>query len=186
MRKDINFFSSFEQIKLEQKRKTKRLLTIFIGILFLVVCIYGYIGAKIFYLNHSIKQAEEFLASPKVKEDLEAIQAKKDSISNLKIYGNNIDIALNKIALTNRVNSYFLDTFENTLPSSVFIRYLEVRKDKIILEGTAQLWESIAELTHNLEETDLFVRVHLNSVAKKKDGLIYDFSLACDLKEIGR
>ena len=139
-----------------------------------------------YYLNQSIKQAEEFLNSPEVKEKLGATQAKKDSILNLKKYGANIDIALNKITLTNRVKSNFLDTFEKTLPSSVYIRYLEVREDKLIFEGTGRLWQSIAELTHNLEETELFARVHVISVVKRRDGLIYDFSMACDLKEVGR
>lgn len=181
---DFNFFSSFEKAKQDQRKKNRRTKGIIIGFLGVILIFYGIMGFRIYSLNAGIQKGNDFLNDPVNKEKIAELQDKKTAIQNLKKYGAEISKAEQKIEGVNRFTSEFLDTLQKAFPGSVSLQYMGLKDNQLLLEGTAPLWTQSAELTHNLNETGLFTRVHMNSINKDKDGTTYSFSIFCDLKEV--
>jgi len=181
---DFNFFSSFEKTKLELKMKSRRSRGILIGVIGLVVLFYGFLGGKMIYYNISITNGEKFLNSPENSPKITELREKREATLDLKKYSTEIDKAAGKIEATDRVSSEFLDTIQKAFPGSVSLKYMSIQDNQLLLLGNTSLWTPSAELTHNLEATGLFSRVHVESISKEKDAETYSFSIVCDMKEV--
>lgn len=181
--KDFNFFSSFDKERMQQKSKTRRDKSIIIGVILVFVLFYGSFGARIFYNVMRTNSGEAFLNSPEVKAKLVEIEDKKTATENLKTYIAGVNNAKQKIALGNRVSSVFLDTVQKAIPTSVVIRSLEIEDYQLKLSGNAPLTLT-AELVHNLEQTGLFSRVHVESINSDTNTGNMQFEVVCDVKEV--
>lgn len=181
---DINFFATFAKEKEQLKKKTKKTRNIIWGISLVIVLFYGIMGLRILYMNISIQNSDKFLNSPDIKNRLEQINAKRDATQSMVKYEAELKKAGQRIELTDRVSTELMNKIEAAMPGAASLRYLGVENNQLTLEGNAPVWTTAAELTHNLEATGLFGRVHVNSVTKNKDSNSYYFSLLCDLKEV--
>jgi type IV pilus assembly protein PilN len=181
---DINFFSSFTKEKEQLQKKTKRTRNIVWGVILVIVLFYGVLGLRMLYMYSSIQNSEKFLSSPDVKTRLEVIDAKRVASQSMIKYDEELAKVGHKIALTDRVSTELLDRIQSSFPTAASLKHMELIESQFILEGNAPVWTTAAELSHNLEATGLFTRVHVSSVAKNNDSDTCYFSLLCDLKEV--
>ncbi len=181
---DINFFSTFTKEKEQLQKKTKKTRKIVLGVILVIALFYGILGLRILYMYTSIQNSEKFLNSPDVKTRLAVIDAKKTASQSMIKYDAELTKAGQKVALSDRVSTEFLDKIQNACPAAASLRNLGLEETQLKLEGNAPAWTTAAEFSHNLEATGLFNRVHVNSVTKNKDSDSYNFSLLCDLKEV--
>jgi len=181
---DINFFSSFEKVKKGQQKKARLTWGAVLGVIFVIVLFYGFMGLRILNLNKEIQVGNDYLNSPQVMTKLTEIRAKKEATLSLKKYDTEIVKASQKIASSNKVSSSFLDAFQKAFPATVTLKYLDLKETQLTLQGNSPTLTLTAELTHNLEATGLFSRVQVSSINKDKDGTTYSFNILCDLKEV--
>jgi type IV pilus assembly protein PilN len=181
---DINFFATFAKERAQLKKKTKRTRNITLGIILVVILFYGFMGLRLLYMYISINNGEKFLNSPDIKPRIEQIEAQKLATLSMAKYNSELEKAGKKILLTDRVSTELLDKIQNAMPAAASLRLFDMDEYQLVLEGNVPVWTTTAELTHNLEASGLFRRVHVGTVTKNKDADSYYFSLLCDLKEV--
>lgn len=181
---DFNFFSSFEKEKQAQRKKNRRNKGIIYGIIGIIILFYGVLGGKLLYYNMAIKSGNDFLNAPENNAKIAELQSKKAATLDLRQYNLVLDQASAKIHTSNLVNSGFMNTLQKAFPATVSLRYLSMKDNQLLIEGDAPLWTQTAELTHNLDASGLFTRVHVNTITKNKDAATYYFSISCDMKEV--
>ncbi|HZK53223.1 MAG TPA: PilN domain-containing protein [Desulfosporosinus sp.] len=181
---DINFFSSFVKLKEGQAKKSRLIWGAVLGVILVVGLFYGFLGFRILYLTNGIQTGNDYLNSSEVNTKLSQIRANKVATSSLKKYDIEIVKVLQKVASTDKVSSEFLDTLQKAFPSSVRLKDLSLKETQLTLQGTAPIWTTTAELTHNLEASGLFSRVQVNSISQNEDAGTYLFDILCDLKEV--
>lgn len=179
---DINFFSSFDKYKKSQKKKPAIIAGAILGGILVIALFYGFLGFRILYLNRQIKADNAYLNSPQVKTKLTQIRAQKDAALSLKKYDAETGMILQKIAGSDMVNSKFLDALQKAFPSTVSLKGLSLQGTLLNLQGTAPNLDSVAELTHNLEDSGLFSRVQAGSITQNQDGDAFLFAVVCNLK----
>lgn len=181
---DFNFFSSFEKSKKQQKQKTRRTYGAFLAVILIIALFYGVLEVRIHNYSKEIQKGEEFLNAPEVKDKLVEIQGKKEGTASLKTYITQVEQAKQKISITNRITSELLDIIEQTIPVNVSLKDLNIFEYRVDLVGSSPVVTSAAEITHNLEATGLFTRVHVYSINYSVDTAAYDFNIQCDLREV--
>lgn len=181
---DYNFFSSFQRNKKLLRKKNRRTYGIFIGLFLIVILFYGSMGARIYYYSDSIKNGKAFLTENQVK--LAEIKTNKDATNNLRTYISDINKAIQKINLNNTVTSELLKTIEDTFPSNVSLKDITIKGLQLTLSGSTTNLTGVSELSHNLEETSLFNRVHINSISNDTDSALLEFQIQCELKEVAK
>lgn len=181
---DFNFFLSFDKKILDRKKRNRRTYGFIAGAILLVVLFYGILGLRMFYYYFITQKGETFLNDPQNKLKITELQAKKEAAAGLQKYSAEVEKIKQKIVLTNKVSSPFLDKIQKAFPATVILEFLDIREYQLNLGGTAPSQTAIAELTHNLDETGLFTRVHVYSISANKDSAGFRFSILCDLKEV--
>jgi len=122
----------------------------------------------------------------KVLKELELIETtKKELDSKIKIIGD--------LKLKQKDAVLMLDKMSRSLPEWVWLTNLTFKGGAVAISGKALSNNLIADLVSNLQNSNLFTNVQLNSTKRKKEaGIdIFEFSVVCtfvrqaDLKKVG-
>lgn len=181
---DLNFFSQQLNTVRMTNRKTIILLTVIAGIIILISGIYAVTEIAVIGLKTDIKRNQDYLNSPEVANGKKELRDKKNQLDVLKQYDTAVSGLLANIDDSDKVRSKLIETIDITLPSGVEINNLTINQQNVSMTATAPGRLEIAEMEHNLLETGLFEKVHVDVVTSGTDKKIYSFNVKCLLKEV--
>jgi len=122
----------------------------------------------------------------KVLKELEMIEATKRELdSKIKI--------ISDLKLKQKDAVLMMDKLSRSLPEWVWLTDLNITNGAVSISGKALSNNLIADLINNLQNSNLFANVQLNSTSRKKEaGIdIFEFRVICtyvrqaDLKKVG-
>jgi Tfp pilus assembly protein PilN len=162
--RDINFFSPYIYVKKKSKKKY-----VYIG---LVVALFiGLIGGfttinilKEKQLEKEVIAIQAEVANEETAKKLQAIEEKKRKIELLTKHYDMVTKINKEIDQIDLIQSNLLKTIGNTLPKETFIKSMVINTGSIQFQGGAKGRIPIAELEHNLKQTNLFHDVHVNMI----------------------
>ncbi|MCT4621531.1 MAG: PilN domain-containing protein [Marinisporobacter sp.] len=178
--KDINFFSSYTNVK---RTSTKKFLSV--GIIFILVI--GSLGWLTFFniqkerrLQEEIVSLQAELAKEEQNNQSNVIEEKKNKIDLLTQHYEavkKINLSIDRI---DKINSSLLKTIGSALPQRTFIKGLTINIKRLKFQGISTNRVAVAELEYNLKQTNIFSDVHiqiLNNYATNSDHI--QFNVEC-------
>jgi type IV pilus assembly protein PilN len=175
----------------EEAKPSKLSIPALVGAIALTV---GFIGLMYFLQSGELATERKLLDErtlrkaelEKVLLELEQIEAtKKELDSKIKI--------ISDLKLKQKDAVLMMDRMSRSLPEWVWLTNLTFRGGAVAISGKALSNNLIADLVNNLQNSNLFANVQLNSTKRRKEaGIdIFEFSVVCtfvrqaDLKKVG-
>ncbi|WP_165000355.1 PilN domain-containing protein [Anaerophilus nitritogenes] len=176
---NFNFFNvHLHDKKIKNISKLIRYIIIMIFIFaFLVIPFLNFFHIKkINYQIDIVNKENSNLSYDKIKD----IQNKKESISKMKNYINELDNLNLYIRDKDIINDYLLNTLKNMTPNNLFFQTIQINFKEIKIRGFATTQIAIAQFQHNLECTNCFEEIFISNIEKKEN---YEFTLIFCIKE---
>ena len=85
----------------------------------------------------------------------------------------------------NKINRDVLQVISSAVPPGIFFEALSLSNHELEIQGRAKDYISIAKFEHNLRNVGIFNNVHISTIhISADDGLTYNFSMTCKLKDV--
>ena len=181
MQKDMNFFSSYETKKKEQKNQDIYVYTI-AG--FLTALIFGTLtfnSVNIYTINKEIKAIEAKLSDPALAEQMnesQIINSKLDILDKYNSGVTSISTAVDNRAL---INNTILDKISSVLPTDVTFKSINIVSGSVSISASAKTRVAIAEVQHNLKALDIIGDVVIGGISGDGTTGEFTFDLRCVL-----
>ena len=182
--RDINFFSQSINAVSSAKRKTTVLMAVIAGLLVIVGGVYGMTALTVMSLPIDIKQSRNYLESSEVINGKKVLQEKRTQLELLKQYDAAVTGIQANIDNSDKVRSELIEKINGTLPGGVEVLNINLTQQTVVISAEAGSRTQIAELEHNLLETQLFTKVHIGSIGGEDGSGKFTFSANCQLKEV--
>jgi Tfp pilus assembly protein PilN len=182
--RDLNFFSEHINSESSAKRKKAIVLGVLAGIIAMMAVIYGITAMIVGKLETDIQKSRDYLESSEVAQSKKELEAKKARLALLKQYDEAVTEIKKTIDDSDKVRSELIEKINGTLPSGVRVLNFTVSQQNVNISAEAGSRIQIAELEHNLMETELFNKVHIGAVNNKDETGIFSFTIDCILKEV--
>ena len=180
MRRDINFFSSYQGKKKEKKNKNIYIASL-LG--FLAIFIVGTLTWNTFNILKTEKQIKEYqaqLEDPAIKEKVAEAEEVSAELDILSRYDKEITNVYKSVTTRDIVSNEILNMVSSTLPTEVSFNSLNVTNTEITMQATSTNRTAIAEVQYNLKQLRNIQEVYIGSIAGDEK---YTFDIRCTLKD---
>ena len=173
MRRDINFFSTYQNERYKQKNQNIYS--------YVLVGVVGLFVIGTFTFNHQIDELESKLLDPAIQEQIKESDLAFKLSEVLGQYDNGLTSLLTSIESRDLITTQKLDLISSTIPSEVQFGSLSITNTNITISATSTSRTAIAEVQHNLKQLDFIADVYIGSIGGTDT---YSFSLNCTLKDV--
>lgn len=181
MRQDINFFSTYQSERHQQKNQNiySYVLGGVVGLF--VIGTFTYNQIQISKINHQIDELETALLDPALQEQIKESDLAFKTSELLDQYDSGLNSLLASIESRDLITTQKLDLISSTIPSEVQFGSLSITNTNITISATSTSRTAIAEVQHNLKQLDFIADVYIGSIGGTDT---YSFSLNCTLKDV--
>ncbi|MTI48214.1 MAG: PilN domain-containing protein [Firmicutes bacterium] len=183
--KDLNFFSPY--IKVNKSSKIKKTY-VFITVISLALIFGGAHFWTIYRMNNiekNITEMEDFLKSNDVVDDIKNLNEKKREVEIMNKYYDLALIINEDMESVDRLGTGILSKITNALPEDITFDMISMDINNIQIQGISRSRVSIAELQHNLKNSNIFSKVYVIDISKaSKEIDRFVFALKCTLKDV--
>ena len=181
MRRDINFFSTYQNERYKQKNQNiySYVLVGVVGLF--VIGTFTYNQVQISNINHQIDELESKLLDPAIQEQIKESDLAFKLSEVLGQYDNGLTSLLTSIESRDLITTQKLDLISSTIPSEAQYGSLSITNTNITISATSTSRTAIAEVQHNLKQLDFIADVYIGSIGGTDT---YSFSLNCTLKDV--
>ena len=181
--KDFNFFEPYIDKK-ETSGYGKLILYTVAPVVILGMIVYPLINVfRINFLKKNITTIKTNLESGAIYERLDAIERKKEKVSEMEKKFALLEDADRIIESRDIVNDLLLNKITGKVPKDIFFRSLNLSSGQIQIQGTATNNLAIAQLENNLRSDKDFKDIYIPNISLNED--LYDFSINFALKDAG-
>jgi Tfp pilus assembly protein PilN len=182
---DMNFFSAL----LEEKRKEKhrRLLTIFIPalVLLIIIAVFAVNEARILWLTKSNNELNSYLKSNEVSNERQDISNKTKQQDILDKYDKILENAENGVNSQDKVKSAVIEKINSVIPRNIVFQTVQFTAQNFTITAKAPGNTAAAEFLHNLEATGDFVNLHIATIESSTGNTEEKtFTISGDLKDV--
>ena len=181
MRRDINFFSTY-QSKRDEKKHQNRYIYVLVGVVALfVIGTFTFNQIQIHNANRTIADLESKLNAPELQEQIKESNIAFKMQEVLDQYDSDLTSLISAIESRDLITTQKLDLISSTIPSEVQFGSLSITNTTITISATSTTRTAIAEVQHNLKQLDFIADVYIGSIGGTDT---YSFSLNCTLKDV--
>lgn len=181
--KDFNFFEPYIDKK-EISGYGKLILYTVASVVILGMIIYPLINVfRINSLKKNITTIKTNLESGTIYERLDAIERKKEEVSEMEKKFTLLEDADRIIEDRDIVNDLLLNKITDKVPKDIFFRSLSLSSGQIQIRGSAANNLAIAQLENNLRSDKDFKDIYIPNILLNEG--LYDFSINFALKDAG-
>ena len=181
MRRDINFFSTY-QIERHQQKNQNIYSYVLIGVVGLfMIGTFGFHQFNLMKANNQIAELESKLADPNIQEKIKESDIAFKISEILEEYDSGLTSLITNIESRDLITTQKLDLISSTIPSEVQFGSLTITNTTITIPATSTSRTAIAEVQHNLKQLDFIADVYISSIGGTD---LYTFSLNCTLKDV--
>lgn len=180
---EINFLSSYLDIKRKKRMKVLHVFFFLMALLLPMLTIYGINTYRRDYYSQQLANLERNLNSEELIAKVEHYNTSKKKLEILEQYYHVIYNVNQQIMQISHMGREVLEKIEGTFPQDVFIKVFISTLEGISMQGTAKDRIAIAEFQHNLKNLELFEVVHVNILSQEsliEDTIIFD--IKCTFK----
>lgn len=181
MRRDINFFSTYQTARHQQKNQNRYLYVLVGAISLFIVITFGWNQFHMMKVNKHITELETKLADPAIQEQIKESDIAFKTSEILEQYDSGLTSLLTNIESRDLITTQKLDLISSTIPSEVQFGSLSITNTNITISATSTSRTAIAEVQHNLKQLDFIADVYIGSIGGTDT---YSFSLNCTLKDV--
>ena len=185
MKRDINFFSTYQGKKQDIKEKQNNLVMyIVMGLVAaFIVGTFTYHKVCIYIAERKITEIEEKMADPKHQKQLAIAKDLSLKISNTNQYINQVDEITTAVDSRKVITPEILDDVQDAVPNDIVFSDYTISNTTIGITGKAPSIEVIAEMEHNFRELERVQDVHVSASTKSNDGVI-SFDISVSIKDV--
>ena len=181
MRRDINFFSTYQTQRHQQKNQNLYSYVLVGAISLFIVGTFGWNQFNLMKANNLITELEAKLADPTIQEQIKESDIAFKTSEILEQYNSGLTPLLTNIESRDLITTQKLDLISSTIPSEVQFGSLSITNTNITISATSTSRTAIAEVQHNLKQLDFIADVYIGSIGGTDT---YSFSLNCTLKDV--
>lgn len=167
--KDMNFFSIYSD-RSSVQFKRQRLIKIGIGLLALVILVYGGLFLWKIAMDKEAQQIREYLASPEVQESLAQYNLEAGKLKALQDYNLAADNLIGAVDKLHNLTVEDMGLLASSIPATASIESMGYNKGEFIFRINAPSLAVSAQTQVRLEESGLFHHVVLSDVSLKEGG----------------
>ncbi len=179
--KDLNFFEPY--IDKADFKMDKGIIFTIIASLILVIFVFNTMY-NVYIINQKTKRIESLKATAENPESLariEAIEDKKDELEEFRRSIEKIDYLDENIEARDIISKELLDFITEKMPEDLFLTYLDINRDGILLNGRSKDKLSVAKFEKGLEDLDDLEDIFITGISEEDQGG-YNFTIDITLK----
>lgn len=181
MQKDINFFSSYETKKKEQKNQNIYIYTIVGFLTALIVGTLTYNSLNIFMVKKEIEKIEANLSDPALLVQIKESEEINEKIDILQRYHSGLVAISEAVKARELVNNTILDKISSVLPTEVTFKSINITGGSLSISASSKTRVAIAEVQHNLKNLDIVGDVVIGGISGDGSSGEFTFDLRCVL-----
>ena len=171
--RDFNYFDPY--IKVQSKPKSKYVLFIVLGALFLALIAYYqfYLIMQKNAIEDDIAEVDTFINSEVTIKKVGEITEKQNQEAALTMAYTDLTAVAIGIELTDNLDEMFVDEVNAQIPYGLFVSEFNATFESLSVKGYATEYDAIAQFAYNLRNSGSFQDVTIPSVTEDNGNYVY-------------
>lgn len=181
MKRDINFFSSYQG---QKKEKLNKNIYVYSLVGFLVALILGTLiwnSINLFIVKKQITNYETKLNEPNIQEKIKESEEVNKKVDILDKYNNGLISISNGVNSRNIVTTNIINMISATLPTEVSFNSINITNTDITIQAVSTNRTAIGEIQYNLKTLPNVEEVYIGAISGDDK---YTFDIKCTLKDV--
>ena len=169
MKRDINFFSTYQGKKQDIKEKQNNLVMYIVMALVAVFIVgtFTYHKVCIYIAERKIEEIEEKMADPKFKKQLAISDDLDVKIASVKAYNSGVESITKDVNSRKVVTPELLDDVLSTKPAEVLFKQYDISNTTIDIQAQSTSRDAIAVMQHNLRKLERVQNVEIDTISEE-------------------
>ena len=183
MKRDINFFSTYQGKKQDVKEKQRDLLVyVVVGLVAVfIIGTFAYHKIGVFINERVIQSTEEKIADPEHQKQLAIAKDLNMKISCVNQYISQVDKITTDVESRKIITPEILKDVQDAVPNEIIFENYSISNTTITITGKAQNMDTIATMEHNFRELERVQKVHIGNISG--EGII-SFDINVSIKDV--